>query len=48
MKTFKKEAEVKNNNIHVNKLTHDYLVGTDLVNRDENGNPSVEIKFLSK
>ena len=41
MKTFKKEAEVKNNNIHVNKLTHDYLVGTDLVNRDENGNPKV-------
>ena len=41
MKSFKKEPEVTNNNIHVNKLTHDYLVGTDLVNRDENGNPKV-------
>ena len=41
MKTFKKEPEVINNNIHVNKLTHDYLVGIDLVNRDENGNPKV-------
>ena len=46
MKTFKKEPEVINNNIHVNKLTHDYLVGIDLVKRDVNGNPKMwEVNF---
>ncbi len=35
-----------NNNIQVNKLTHEVLVGVDLTKRDKNGNPTTwEVNF---